>query len=60
MDSNGPGVASVVSAGDDADQPILDLLDALVNNRGRTLAAEALGVNYLMVARCQSLGWCPV
>ena len=40
-------------AGDDADQPLLDLLDALVNDRGPTGAAEALGVNYRTVARCQ-------
>ena len=40
-------------AGDDAGQPLLDLLDALVNERGWTGAAEALGVNYRTVARCQ-------
>jgi len=31
----------------------LDLLDALVNDRGPTGAAEALGVNYRTVTRCQ-------
>lgn len=53
MEGNGPGVGEVVGAGDDADQPLLDLLDALVNERGPTGAAEALGVNYRTVARCQ-------
>lgn len=53
MDSNGPGVGEVVGAGDDSDQPLLDLLDALVNNRGPTGAADALGVSYRAVARCQ-------
>ena len=53
MDSNGPGVGDVVGAGDDSDQPLLDLLEALVNDRGPTAAAEALGVNYRTVARCQ-------
>ena len=49
MDGNGPGVGE----GDAADQPLLDLLDALVNDRGRTAAAEALGVNYRTLVRCQ-------
>ena len=40
-------------AGGDADQPLLDLLDALVDGRGRVAAAEALGVNYRTVVRCQ-------
>ena len=40
-----------VSEGEDA--PLLDLLDALVDGRGRVAAAEALGVNYRTVARCQ-------
>ena len=31
----------------------MDLLDALVNDRGRTAAAQALGVNYRTVVRCQ-------
>ena len=31
----------------------MDLLDALVNDRGPTGAAEALGVNYRTVSRCQ-------
>ncbi len=53
MEGNGPGVGDVVGTGDDADQPLLDLLDALVNERGPTGAAEALGVNYRTVSRCQ-------
>ena len=40
-----------VPEGEDA--PLLDLLDALVDGRGRVAAAEALGVNYRTVARCQ-------
>ncbi len=53
MDGNGPGIGDADGAGDDADQPLLDLLDALVNDRGPTGAAEALGVNYRTVARCR-------
>lgn len=38
-----------------SDGPLLDLLDALVNDRGRVAAAEALGVNYrTMVASYES------
>ena len=34
---------------------LLDLLDALINDRGRVGAADALGVNYpTMAARCDS------
>ena len=40
-----------VPEGEDA--PLLDLLDALVDDRGRVAAAEALGVNYRTVVRCQ-------
>ena len=40
-----------VPEGEDA--PLLDLLDALVDGRGRVAAAEALGMNYRTVARCQ-------
>ena len=36
--------------GDDA--PLLDLLDALVSDRGRTGAARALGVNYRTMMNC--------
>ncbi len=53
MDGNGPGFGDADGAVDDADQPLLDLLDALVNDRGPTGAAEALGVNYRTVARCR-------
>ena len=53
MDDDGPGVGEGCGAGDADDQPLLDLLDALVNDRGPTGAAEALGVNYRTVTRCQ-------
>ena len=36
-----------------SDAPLLDLLDALVNDRGKVAAAEALGVNYRTLAACQ-------
>ena len=53
MDDDGPGVGDGCGAEDAGDQPLLDLLDALVNDRGPTGAAEALGVNYRTVSRCQ-------
>ncbi|MYC37876.1 MAG: hypothetical protein F4X66_13335 [Chloroflexi bacterium] len=53
MDDDGPGVGDGCGAGDADDQPLLDLLDALVNDQGPTGAAEALGVNYRTVSRCQ-------
>ena len=53
MDDDGPGVGDGCGAGDAEDQPLLHLLDALVNDRGPTGAAEALGVNYRTVTRCQ-------
>ena len=53
MDDDGPGVGTGDGAVDAEDQPLLDLLDALVNDRGPTGAAEALGVNYRTVTRCQ-------
>ena len=53
MHDDGPGVGDGCGAGDAGDQPLLDLLDALVNDRGPTGAAEALGVNYRTVTRCQ-------
>ena len=34
------------------DDPLLDLLDALVNDRGKVAAAEALGVNYRTMVTC--------
>ncbi len=36
-----------------SDDALLDLLDDLVDRRGRVPAAEVLGVNYRTVARCQ-------
>ena len=53
MDDDGPGVETGDGAVDADDQPLLDLLDALVNDRGPTGAAEALGVNYRTVSRCR-------
>ena len=57
-----PGMDGSKSAGDavniplsDAplpDDPLLDLLDALVNDRGKVAAAEALGVNYRTMVTC--------
>ena len=44
-----------VSNGADAplsDGPLLDLLDALVESRGKVAAAEALGVNYRTMTNC--------
>ena len=35
-----------------SDSPLLDLLDALVNDLGKVAAAEALGVNYRTLATC--------
>ena len=35
-----------------SDQPLLDLLDALVDDRGRVAAAKALGVNYRTMMAC--------
>ena len=35
------------------DAPLLDLLDALVEQRGRVAAAQALGVNYRTMTNCQ-------
>ena len=35
-----------------SDAPLLDLLDALVNDRGKVAAAEALGVNYRTMVAC--------
>ena len=53
MDDDGPGVGDGSGAREAGDQPLLDLLDALVNDQGPTGAAEALGVNYRTVTRCQ-------
>ena len=35
-----------------SDAPLLDLLDALVKDRGKVAASEALGVNYRTLAAC--------
>ncbi len=46
-----------VSNGADAplsDGPLLDLLDALVESRGKVAAAEALGVNYRTMTNCHN------
>ena len=53
MDGNGPGVGEGYGARNDSDQPLLDLLDALVRYRGRVAAAEARGVNYRTLVRCE-------
>ncbi len=35
-----------------SDQSLLDLMDALVESRGRVAAAETLGVNYRTMMNC--------
>jgi hypothetical protein len=40
------------SAGDATNQPLLDLPDALVSDRGRVSAAYVLGVNYRTLMTC--------
>ena len=52
MEGNGPGVGPGEGAGNDADRPLLDLLDGLVSDRGRVAAARALGVNYRTMMNC--------
>ena len=57
VDRDEPGMDGAKDAGDGvniplSDDPLLDLLDALVNDRGRVAAAEALGVNYRTMAAC--------
>jgi len=47
MDGSGDGRGIPLS-----DTPLLDLLEALVNDRGRVAAAETLGVNYRTLAAC--------
>ena len=39
-----------------SDQSLLDLLDALVNDRSRVAASEALGVNYRTLVNCYDSG----
>ena len=48
--SNGSGYGVNVSP---SDASLLDVLDSLVDDRGRVAAAEALGVNYRTLAICQ-------
>ena len=40
-----------------SDGPLLDLLDALVEDRGRVAAAQALGVNYRTMMNCYDSRW---
>lgn len=48
----GDGVSIPLSDAPLSDDPLLDLLDALVNDRGKVAAAEALGVNYRTMVTC--------
>ncbi len=48
----GDGVSIPLSDAPLSDEPLLDLLDALVNDRGKVAAAEALGVNYRTMVTC--------
>ena len=57
VDPNEPGLEGSNSFGDDgnnslSDASLLDLLDALVNDRGKVAAAEVLGVNYRTLVAC--------
>ena len=52
MDSSEPGQEDRNSSGHGDDALLLDLLDALVSDRGRTTAARALGVNYRTMMNC--------
>ena len=57
VDPNEPGLEGSNSSGDDGNNPLsdaslLDLLDALVNDRGKVAAAEVLGVNYRTLVAC--------
>ncbi len=57
MSANGRTVEGDGDPGDGRDTPLsdqslLDLLDSLVNNRGRVAASEALGVNYRTLVNC--------
>ncbi len=47
LDGSGDGMGIPLS-----DAPLLDLLDVLVNDRGKVAAAEALGVNYRTMVAC--------
>ena len=48
----GDGVSIPLSDAPLSDEPLLDLLDALVNDRGKVAAADALGVNYRTMVTC--------
>ncbi len=48
----GDGMSIPLSDAPLSDEPLLDLLDALVNDRGKVAAAEALGVNYRTMVTC--------
>ena len=48
-----PIVSHVETGHDGDDSPLSDLLDALVNDRGRVVAAKALGVNYRTLVNCE-------
>ena len=57
VDANQSSQQEVDGSGDGryiplSDSPLLDLLDALVNDMGKVAAAEALGVNYRTLAVC--------
>ena len=45
-------MSDVNAVHDGDDTPLLDLLDALVSDRGRTAAARSLGVNYRTMMNC--------
>ena len=45
-------VSDVSPVNDGNDTPLLDLLDSLVSDRGRTAAARALGVSYRTMMNC--------
>ena len=48
----GDGMSIPLSDAPLSDDPLLDLLDALVKDRGKVAAAEALGVNYRTMMAC--------
>ena len=57
VDEKEPGIEGTEGADDGvnsplSDDPLLDLLDALVEGRGKVAAAEALGVNYRTMVTC--------
>lgn len=57
VDEKEPGMGGMEGADDGvkstlSDGPLLDLLDALVESRGKVAVAEALGVNYRTMVTC--------